>query len=255
MNNNINTLKILTLAQVLIPLLLLIGCSQSSSWIKAEHPGSYDLIKMGYKDLEGDRVRITKAHEKIFLSYLDTFGPSYFSLYLLEHTEINEGEHVLDMGSGSGIQSVYAAEKAGHILATDISERALQNTIVNARQHGVDNKITVRKSDLFNSIKADEKFDVIISSLPYAHDEETKGNWILHERFFQDVGKFLNPKGRIYFLTGNLENLSRTKELVEKNNLKIMKANMAFAEKDNLELIVYTIKHAPVSPTKNDGED
>jgi release factor glutamine methyltransferase len=250
---NIFTIKTVFRSMGLLSTILLsAGCSHNPDWIEVEHPGSYELIKMGYKDLDGNRVRVTKAHEKTFLSYLEIPGPSYFSLYLLENTEINKGESVLDIGTGSGIQAVYAAEKASHILATDIVERSLRNVIVNARLHGVEDKVTVRKSDLFNNINSDEQFDVIITSIPYAHDEKTQENWKLHERFFNDVAEHLNPDGRIYFVTGSLKNLPRTQELIEKNNLKTIKLNMAYAKKDNLELIVYTIKHAPVTPTQDD---
>ena len=62
---------------------------------------------------------------------------------------------------------MYAAEKTNHVLAMDIDDIALENTLINARYHNVDNKISVRQSDLFNALEPDEKFDVIFSSIPY----------------------------------------------------------------------------------------
>ena len=244
--------------KALLPIVLLLNaCNHHQDWVKVDHPGSLELINMGYDDYEGNRVRVTKAHDKIFLSYLEIKGPTFFSTYLLENTEVKEGESVLDMGTGSGIQAVYAAEKASHVLAVDIVERAVRNTMINARLHGVEDKITARKSDLFNNINPDEKFDVIISNIPFPWDEKSQQYWRLQERFFNDVGKHLNPGGRIYFLSGLLENLPHTRELVEENNLKIMRINMTFIEdeKYGYELFTYLIERSPETPGKKNIEN
>ena len=234
--------------KALLPLLLLLltGCSHNQNWARIDHPGSLDLINMGNENFGDEVVRITKAHDKIFLSFYDIYGPSFFSTFLLENTEVKKGETVLDMGTGSGIQAIYAAENASHVLAVDITERAIKNTLLNAKRHGVEDKISVRKSDLFNNISPDEKFDVIISNIPFPWDEKSQGHWKLQERFFNDVGKHLNPDGRIYFLSGLLDNLPYTRELVEKNNLKIVKMNMVYIDnlKYQYEMFTYLIKRA-----------
>ena len=239
-----NTFNVLTMMMVFV----VAACSHNPMWVNVAHPGDYELIRMGLTRVGGDMFSVTKAHDKTFYSHPNVLGPTFFSVYLLQHTDIQQGESVLDVGAGSGIQAVYAAEKANHILATDIDDVALKNTLLNARRHGVEDKISVRKSDLFNALKPDEKFDVIISSIPYAWNEGTQGNWKLQQRFFLDAGKHLNPNGRIYFLTGLLDNLPRTKELIENNNLKIMRTHMAYDIYQNLEPIVYVIQHTPVAP-------
>lgn len=224
-------------------LILLNGCTHYQQRQVINHPGNYALINLGEIQIGDDVMRITQVHDKVFYSYENVLGPTFFSAYLLEHTQILEGETVLDVGTGSGVQAIYATEKAKYILATDIDELALKNTLLNAQRLNVPDIISVRKSDLFKSLKPDEKFDVIIASIPYAWNKKTQHRWALQERFFEDVGKHLNPDGRIYFITGWLNNLRRTKIFIKKNNLKIVRLNMGYSTVRDLEPIVYTIQH------------
>jgi methylase of polypeptide subunit release factors len=45
----------------------------------------------------------------------------------------------LDLGTGAGVQALLAARHAEHIVATDISPRAIEFTRFNCRLNGVDN--------------------------------------------------------------------------------------------------------------------
>ena len=246
-------MKIYKLLLVLLTIVILTGCSTHKAGIAISNPGNYDYIKYDPKKIGGRLMRVTKVHDKIIYSYQRVYGPSIFTPYLLEHSKINEGESVLDIGTGTGVQAIFAASKASHVLATDIDKQALENTIYNARLYGVEGKISVLKSDLFNEIPFNKKFDVIIASLPYPWNKETQHYWELHERFFDDVSNYLNPKGRIYYITGLLNNITRIKKLIEKNNLKIMQLNMEYYAEDQLEPIVYFIQHAPISESTIDA--
>ena len=228
---------------VLFNLFTIVGCSQHNTAFKAIHPGTIELIDLGESDDKLNPHHAYKVKNKIIYATSTTTHPSVYSAHLLEHTEINKGESVLDIGTGTGIQAVFAAEKASHILATDINKDALENTLLNARRLGLANKISVRESDLFNAIKPEEKFDVIISAIPFAWNVSNQGNWKLQERFFRDVGKHLKPNGRIYFSTGYLRNMPRTKAMAEKNGLKIIRVNMDYSRIQDIEPVVYVFKH------------
>ena len=220
------------------------GCSHHKNYFKNPHPGEYDLIDLGKVDDTPNSHHAYKVHNKVIYSNSSSVHPSVFSVHLLEHTEVYEGESVLDIGTGTGVQAMFAADKASYILATDINKQALKNTSLNARRLGVSDKISVRESDLFNAIRTDEKFDVIISSIPFAWNATNQGNWKLQERFFRDAGEHLNPNGRIYFSTGNLDNMPRTKILAEENGLKIIRVDMDYSRIQHIETIVYVFKHA-----------
>ena len=72
---------------------------------------------------------------------------------------------VLDLGTGCGIQAMHASRHAEHVVATDISPRALDLAALNAELNGIDT-IEFRLGSLFEPV-AGERFDHIISNPPF----------------------------------------------------------------------------------------
>ncbi|WP_411700659.1 methyltransferase [Conyzicola sp.] len=72
---------------------------------------------------------------------------------------------VLDLGTGCGIQALHAARHAKHVVATDISGRALELARFNAELNGVGN-IELRSGSLYEPV-AGETFDQIVSNPPF----------------------------------------------------------------------------------------
>ena len=83
-----------------------------------------------------------------------------------------EKPKVLEIGVGSGIISVMLALliKDVEIIAVDINDKALELAKSNAIKHGVEDKITFIKSDLFTKVP-DIIFDMVISNPPYIADD------------------------------------------------------------------------------------
>ena len=83
-----------------------------------------------------------------------------------------EQPKVLEIGVGSGIISVMLALliKDIEIISVDINDKALELAKSNAIKHGVEDKITFIKSDLFTNVP-DVKFDMVISNPPYIADD------------------------------------------------------------------------------------
>ncbi len=71
----------------------------------------------------------------------------------------------LDLGTGCGIQALHASRHARRVVATDISERALDLARLNAALNGVTN-IEFRLGSLFEPV-AGERFDHIVSNPPF----------------------------------------------------------------------------------------
>ncbi|MBG6237643.1 hypothetical protein IWX78_000586 [Mycetocola sp. CAN_C7] len=72
---------------------------------------------------------------------------------------------VLDLGTGCGIQAMHAARHASTVVATDISERALDLARMNAGLNGIHN-IEFRHGNLFEPVRG-ERFDQIVSNPPF----------------------------------------------------------------------------------------
>ena len=171
-----------------------------------------------------------------FLEYeLDVFptvyGPREDSLLLAESIDdaTVKGRSCLDVGCGSGIQAVNLALKgAAKVVAVDVNERAVENTLHNAKKLGFGETITALQSDLFGNV--DGNFDVIVFNPPYLESESLgereldggrKGREVL-DRFLEGAGKHLNSKGRIYFLQSSLNGIGETEQMLGRLGLRHM---------------------------------
>lgn len=79
----------------------------------------------------------------------------------------------LDVGTGSGALAItFAAEVPNlEVTATDVSADALQVARRNAREHCVEDRVTLVQCDLVDAI-AGERFDCIVANLPYVPSAE-----------------------------------------------------------------------------------
>ena len=92
-------------------------------------------------------------------------------------TEVDKTIKILDLCTGSGAIAValehFLEEKEVEIVATDISEKALEIAKKNAISNNANTKIKFIQSDLFAQIPK-QKFDLIVSNPPYIETETIK---------------------------------------------------------------------------------
>jgi release factor glutamine methyltransferase len=76
---------------------------------------------------------------------------------------------ILHLATGSGAIAVTLAHElpAATVVATDVSDAALALCTRNAARNQVEARVEVRKSDLWQAIAPDERFDVAVSNPPY----------------------------------------------------------------------------------------
>jgi release factor glutamine methyltransferase len=100
----------------------------------------------------------------------------------------------LELGAGSGLISIYAAQKGAHVTATDINHIAISGLKKNSHQNKT--PINIIESDLFAAIPK-QSFDVIAINPPYYKKNPVSDKdyaWYCGENgeFFQNVFKKLH---------------------------------------------------------------
>jgi methylase of polypeptide subunit release factors len=90
---------------------------------------------------------------------------------------------VLDIGAGCGIQALRARHACDRVVATDVSERALRFTRLNALLNDVDG-IETRRGSLFDPVSG-EQFDRVVSNPPFVITPRVDG---VPEYEYRDAG-------------------------------------------------------------------
>ncbi len=117
------------------------------------------------------------------------------SRLLLNHMEVKEDNHSLDLGCGYGplgLTLARLAPKGQHVLV-DKDFMAVEYSQKNARLNHIDN-VDIFLSNGFDQI-GERRFDLIVSNLPAKTGKE------LYYLYFYDALVRLNPGGRIYVVT------------------------------------------------------
>ncbi len=124
------------------------------------------------------------------------------------------GKYILDMGTGSGIVSIFAASKGAECIAADINPVAVRCIKENALQNNFSKQIAAIESDLFDSLQNTypSKYDIIFFNPPYYKGNPSnnferafKGgpNLEVINRFLEDAKNFLSPQGRLCLLVSS----------------------------------------------------
>lgn len=134
----------------------------------------------------------------------------------------------LDLGCGSGIQTLNLLMQGGKVLAVDLNEAALKNTVENVERIGLGRELEVRKSDLFEGISEKEKFDCIVFNPPYLISEDKsvleldggeKGREVL-DKFLLDFENYLKDKGVCFFLQSSLNGEKETGKILQEKGFE-----------------------------------
>ena len=79
------------------------------------------------------------------------------------------GKSVLDICSGTGIQSLLcAARGAKHVLGLELSDDAVLAARANAVLNGLEERVEFRRSNMLEALDPGESFDFVVCNTPYA---------------------------------------------------------------------------------------
>lgn len=169
------------------------------------------------------------SRKKIFFSdyafYIskDVYEPAEDTFLLAENLSVDENDVVLDMGTGCGILGILVAKKAREVVATDLNPHAVDCAKMNAKLNKVADKMDIRLGDLFQPVKRDERFSLVLFNAPYLpSDLDEEKTWIgrawaggsmgrkLIDRFISEAPQYLNKNGRIFLVQSSLSNVNVT---------------------------------------------
>ena len=194
----------------------------------------------------------------------DVYEPAEDSFLFADNLKVNEGDVVIDVGTGCGILGIIAAEKAAQVIAVDINPHAVRCARENALLNHVNDKMSCIQGDLFAAIRNRAKFDLILFNAPYLPSEDAEdSSWLecawsggpsgrrVIDRFVHDAPKYLKPEGRLLLLQSTLSNVNDTLKKLEGENLKTtIAAEKALPFFETIKLVRAEFANSAGSPEK-----
>ncbi len=166
--------------------LFLLGSTEDESVVTAALPttGLADAVGQGVLERRGPALRAAldirpyaaDAQEYLLVSDLDSdtrggpvrsdhvLGLGAASISLARAVIRNPVRRALDIGTGSGIQSLHLASHAESVVATDTNPRALALAAATARLNG--QQWDLRRGNLFEPVERDA-FDLVVCNPPF----------------------------------------------------------------------------------------
>ena len=181
----------------------------------------------------------------------DIYEPSEDSYLLAESASKiikDKGIKILDMGSGSGIQSKNLIElgvNPKNITLVDVNPKAINFL----KQKFKDS--TVIKSKLFSKVKG--KYDLILFNPPYLPQDkfdskkDTTGGKRGDEtiiKFLNKLEMHLNKNGRVLLLTSSLTPSSRIVKIFKRHSVSLLATKKLFYEELYIHEICLPQKHS-----------
>lgn len=152
---------------------------------------------------------------------------------LILETDLVRDKTVLEIGSGTGLISLCCLQAgAKRVVATDINPSAVANTLYNADQLGLAERLDVRlvaqdNPSAYAVLKSQEQFDLIISNPPWEDGtaERFEDNAFYDPQFallkslLGDFENHLADQGRILLAYGCVEAIRKVHEVAAERNL------------------------------------
>ncbi|MBN2415428.1 methyltransferase [bacterium] len=184
-----------------------------------------DEVRFNVIETNNHKVHIV-ALKTVYFS--DDFGDSrYFAKKIPEFIK----GRFLEIGCGTGVVAIaatlenieYFNDHTSQFIAVDINHDAVKSSIINSLINACEGKIEFRVSDVFSSIKQDERFDCIFWNHPFhrgnknediimraCFDPDFKG----FEEYVRDGFNYLNKNGKLLLGSGNFADLEDMRDIL-----------------------------------------
>jgi release factor glutamine methyltransferase len=196
--------------------------AEDAARMQAWHDEHYDRLRQVSEEGEVfDYLGVTLVvppHVQVIESTSDVLGRVVLD-------EVRQGERVLDMGTGSGVNAVLAATRGGDVVAVDVNPHAVAAARANVARNGVADRVSVARSDLFAEVEG--RFDLVVFDPPFrwmkprdwAEASITDEDYRALTSFFAHVREHLTENGRILVFFGTTADVGYLERLVEGNGL------------------------------------
>ena len=116
------------------------------------------------------------------LLHKNVYEPAEDTFLLLDSIDASSKDKMLEIGTGTGIIALACAQKGAKVICSDINPFAIElvkkNRELNKNQ--ISGSIEIRKGSLFEVVKHNETFNLIIFNPPYLttrQDEQVDNGW------------------------------------------------------------------------------
>ncbi|MBP7687643.1 MAG: methyltransferase [Thermoflexales bacterium] len=172
------------------------------------------------------------------------FEASTFLARTLNSITLAPDTSVLDLGTGSGLNAIMAAQRSRCVTATDINPEAVRCARINVLLNHVEERVEVFEGDLFAPL-IDRRFDVIVFNPPFFRgvprdrlDQAWRSTDVI-ERFAAEVREHLAPQGYSLVIYSSTADEAALRRAFEANDLHYS----IFAQRDVLNevLTIYRV--------------
>lgn len=162
--------------------------------------------------------------------------------------EVRDGERVLDMGTGSGVNGILAATKGAHVVAVDINPHAVEAAVANAARNGVSDRVDVRLGDVFSTV--DGEFHLIVFDPPFRwfaprdlrEMASTDENYRAMTTFFRGAASHLAAGGRMLIFFGTSGDIAFLRHVADDNGFATEVVGENAVERDGITTRYYTFR-------------
>jgi release factor glutamine methyltransferase len=163
--------------------------------------------------------------------------------------EVQIEDLVLDMGTGSGAMAIIAAQYCKKVVAVDISPIAVDCARNNATINHVADRVEVRQGNLFDAVKAEEKFSLIVFNPPFMDGSPSDlletamydRDYLTLKQFFSEFPKFLKPDGRLLIVFSEAGDIQILESLILQSGMKSEVVKSDLPKEYNLKVLTYKL--------------